>query len=621
MSTYKQIAGTTVKAYTTNPSDPQEGEMWYNQTTLKLRGVTAVGAWSSASPTTNAKQRPGGCGTQTAGLACGGSTAPPASGVATTEEYNGSGWTTASNINTARGNTKLIGTQTAAVFSGKGSPSVPYAGTTELYDGTTWTTNPNSANDTYNYRSGCGTQTAALLSGGNYPPTNRAAGNEEFDGTSFSEGGDLPQKQSSQGQAGTQTAAINSFGATNSPVPGNSGDADNAISLEYDGSTWTSGPNGNSVVPLSGYAMGSGTQTDAIFAGGPPVNSCKYDGTTFSVGPALATAQPSSAHASASASATWIAHGSPVPSVGTDTQEFNFSAQVITAGAWASAPSLNTGRTELMGVKEGTQTAALACGGQPGTTPPIGLNNSEEYNGTSWTEGNNLNTARKRGSSNGTQTAGLTAGGSNTAPIAPGSQNVSEEYDGTSWSEGNNLSTARYGLGGSGGPQTASIVAGGSSSTAKTTLVEEYDGTSWTSGTAIPTATNDAGGAGTSTAFLFAGGNSTANIGDAFNYDGSSWTTNPSSLTYEVRMMASSGSSTSAIFSGGEAPSDVSTVNIYDGTVFATAPTLGTARGRLSGAGTTTAAIVYGGDPVSSAAEEFTGETTSANLVDITTAE
>ena len=50
MSTYKQIAGTTVKAYTTNPSDPQEGEMWYNQTTLKLRGVTATAAWSSVLP-------------------------------------------------------------------------------------------------------------------------------------------------------------------------------------------------------------------------------------------------------------------------------------------------------------------------------------------------------------------------------------------------------------------------------------------------------------------------------------------------------------------------------------------------------------------------------------------
>ena len=307
-----------------DPPSPALGDIWYNSVAKKLRyeGL-AVGSWATSGSTSNAKQRVGGCGTQTAGLAAGGLTAPPASALGTTEEYNGSSWTSGGTLNTARGNTALVGTQTAAVFSGKGSPSTPYAGTTELYDGTTWTTNPNSASDTYNYRSNCGLQTAALFSGGNFPPTNRAAGNEEFDGTSFSAGGSLPQKQSSQGQAGTQTAAINSFGATNSPVPGNSGDGDNTISLEYDGSTWTAGPNGNGVVPLSGYAMGSGTQTDAIFAGGPPTNSCTYDGTSFSVGQALSVAQPAAAHGSASANATWIAHGSPVPSVGTTTQEFN----------------------------------------------------------------------------------------------------------------------------------------------------------------------------------------------------------------------------------------------------------------------------------------------------------
>ena len=157
-----------------------------------------------------------------------------------------------------------------------------------------------------NYRSGCGIESALLATGGNVPGTNRTDKNEEYDGTNWTTGGVLPQKQSSQGQAGTQTAAINSFGATNNPVPGNSGDGDNAISVEYDGSSWTAGPNGNSVVSLAGYAMGSGTQTDAIFAGnGPPGSvtaSCKYDGTTFTVGPSLGIAQDSASHGSTSAS-------------------------------------------------------------------------------------------------------------------------------------------------------------------------------------------------------------------------------------------------------------------------------------------------------------------------------
>ena len=51
---------------------------------------------------------------------------------------------------------------------------------------------------------------------------------------------------------------------------------------------------------------------------------------------------------------------------------------------------LNTGRYILGSC--GTQTAGLACGGYNGST---NVNNSEEYNGTSWSEGNNLNTTRR----------------------------------------------------------------------------------------------------------------------------------------------------------------------------------------------------------------------------------
>jgi hypothetical protein len=49
--------------------------------------------------------------------------------------------------------------------------------------------------------------------------------------------------------------------------------------------------------------------------------------------------------------------------------------------------SLNTARTALAGA--GIQTAGLAFGGE---TPPQGA--TEEYDGTSWTNSNSLNTAR-----------------------------------------------------------------------------------------------------------------------------------------------------------------------------------------------------------------------------------
>ena len=73
MSTFKEIQGRNIRSYTTNPDNPLEGQMWYNQTELKLKGVTASGAWASSSLMTNVKSYRFGGGTQTAAFAAGGS--------------------------------------------------------------------------------------------------------------------------------------------------------------------------------------------------------------------------------------------------------------------------------------------------------------------------------------------------------------------------------------------------------------------------------------------------------------------------------------------------------------------------------------------------------------------
>jgi hypothetical protein len=56
-------------------------------------------------------------------------------------------------------------------------------------------------------------------------------------------------------------------------------------------------------------------------------------------------------------------------------------------GTWASGGNLNTARGNGIG-GGGTQTNALAFGGDPRTGA------TENYNGTSWTEVNDLNSAR-----------------------------------------------------------------------------------------------------------------------------------------------------------------------------------------------------------------------------------
>ena len=62
---------------------------------------------------------------------------------------------------------------------------------------------------------------------------------------------------------------------------------------------------------------------------------------------------------------------------------------VVGAGAWAAGGDLNIGRPQAQGTGFGIQTAAICAGGN---VPPITLK-TEQYNGTAWSEVNDLLTA------------------------------------------------------------------------------------------------------------------------------------------------------------------------------------------------------------------------------------
>jgi hypothetical protein len=125
---------------------------------------------------------------------------------------------------------------------------------------------------------------------------------------------------------------------------------------------------------------------------------------------------------------------------------------------------LNTARSGIGGC--GTQTAAIAFGGYSTTV----VANTEIWNGTSWTEVNDLNTAREKPAASGTQTVALSMGGD------PPASALNEFWNGTSWTELNDLSTARGSSGTSGNSATSTFVAGGrNSSSAKVTTTEEWN--------------------------------------------------------------------------------------------------------------------------------------------------
>ena len=102
---------------------------------------------------------------------------------------------------------------------------------------------------------------------------------------------------------------------------------------------------------------------------------------------------------------------------------------------WTEVNNLNTARQAMFG-SGATNTAAIVSAGE---VAPVGNNAlTETWNGTNWTEVNNMNTARRLGSSGGTSTAALAAGGYTGTDVG-----ITESWNGTNWTEVNDLNTAR----------------------------------------------------------------------------------------------------------------------------------------------------------------------------------
>ena len=116
MTTYKELKGTNIEVNSSDPSNPLEGQVWFNSTSNVLKGQrpNLSGSWASGGNMNTARVDIGGAGTQSAALAFGGenSSGTP---VAITESYDGSTWTELNDLNTARYGMGGAGTQTAAL--------------------------------------------------------------------------------------------------------------------------------------------------------------------------------------------------------------------------------------------------------------------------------------------------------------------------------------------------------------------------------------------------------------------------------------------------------------------------------------------------------------------------
>ena len=530
MSTYQELKGLKVKYLSADTSGDrtQEGELFYNSTDFKLKSFVATAAWSSSGSVITARFNSGIGGTQTAAFLAGGAT-PDDSVTDDTYEYNGTGWTIGGDM----------------------------AGTDRL-------------------TTGSGTLTAGLIAGGNpgSSPYNNAD-SEEYNGTSFSEGNDINTARSAYHMCGGTTES-NSWicGGTTAPGP------KSTATEYYDGTSWT-----NQTATLAAGRSGGG-------AGG--------------------------------IQNTAVVFGGQNPSITGATEELNQSAAVITAAAWASGGSLNTARTSMFTGPIGTQTAGYAAGG---STPGPRSNATEEYNGSSWTTVNTVPVSLSSRGGAGTQTAAVLFSGNPN----PSTVTTTTEYDGTNYSEGGAMNNSRgYGPIAS-GTQTAALGGGGynpSASPGNITVTEYYNGTAWTSQPAANPATYGGASGGTQSAtWMVAGIQQPPSPTKAVvEWDGSSWTAGASYGTDHTVNLFGGGPQTAAWICGGQIYPGSGLrgfTNHYDGTVWATAPNLGTARSGACQGGTQADGLVAGGisslpSTRTNVTEEFTGETTSLNIETLT---
>jgi hypothetical protein len=278
------------------------------------------------------------------------------------------------------------------------------------------------------------------------------------------------------------------------------------------------------------------------------------------------------------------------------TGKFKISTQG--AGAWSSGGTMNTARYRTDG-GFGTLTAGTVVAGY--STPIPGVTaNTEEYDGTTWTEVNNVPTATADPSSTGTQTAGLHAVG------APASDGTTREYDGTSWAVSGTRLFTTSGRAKLFGIQTAAVTIGGASPGGYLTTVNEYDGTSWTAATAYPAGYGNGGCSGTLTAgFAFAG--IPGEVVESYTYDGTNWTeANDLNTGRGECGFSIAGTQAASQIVAGEPANNVT--ETFDGTSWSTSPaTLATARSQGASIGTAASGVYAGGGsaPTQLATEEW----------------
>ena len=263
MASYKEIHGTKIEAVAEDPSNPVEGQVWYNTTSNVVKGSirTAAGSWATTSALNTARFYGSGAGTVNSAIMVSGET--PSGDTPNVETWNGSSWTEIANISDAkRGGASAGADNTAVIEFGGYTPSpAGNVATCEYWNGSSWT-EVADLNTARRYLAGSGEYPSALAYGGYI--SSGVANTESWNGSAWTEVNDLNNARNNMGSCGTDN--------TNALLSGSNTES-------WNGSTWTE------IADLNAArgAQGAGNTSNAIFFGGPPTSALteEWDGSSW----------------------------------------------------------------------------------------------------------------------------------------------------------------------------------------------------------------------------------------------------------------------------------------------------------------------------------------------------
>ena len=607
MATYKEIKGVTVQTRDTDP----------------VIGGVAGGTWSTGGTLNSDRESWAGVsGTRDASITFGGYPGSPSN--ANTEKYDGTSWTEVNELNEGRhGNTGSVnGSQTATLCFGGTSPVTT---DNESWNGTNWT-EVGELNTARFYAMGAGTSTAALGFGGNTPSITDS--NESWSGSSWTEVNELNNGRGYGGSAGTSTAAI---------AMGGDDGSTRAYTEIWNGTSWSE----ESDLNTTRYGVGgAGTSTDALCFAGYPTGAINehWNGSSWTEVADLGTARGYTTGHGATSGAAICLSGTPGPGNYRISEEFAIApvtsailtegsmflsgttslkvfgkAAGLPAGAWSSQTNINTARG--LGAGCGTQDSALIYGGF--TNPPsVTYAQTEEWNGSAWTEKGDLNVPFYYIDAGGlgTVTAALAHGGE-----GPSGGTGGETFNGSSWTEITNSNSNHIKAGGA-GSSTAGLSIASYPPTSPNEQVEEWNGSAWTEIADVNEGRGDGAGSGTSISAWWCGGEAPGNSAKTEVWDGTTWTESGDLNTARYAHRGSGANQNDGLVYGGPVPTgDAAKTELWNGSTWTEISDLATARQNIqSSAGNASgsvSALASGGyNAGTNAVEEFVVDNTLSTV-------